>query len=373
MNRPLVVFGEDWGSHPSSTQHVVRHLADNHDVLWINSMGLRRPRFSLRDAKRLWQKITRPRLASSASPGHAPFNVMEPYNLPLPGHPLARWSNSHLLAQRIRRQCSKLRLSRPILWTSLPTAVDLVSRLNEHAVVYYCGDDFSALDGVDHAPVAKLERELAERADLIVAASDVLASRFDPAKTQVLHHGVDLTLFRRRAPRPDDLPADKPAAGFYGSIANWVDVHLIADIARIAPHWQFCLIGEVKTDISPLKSLPNVRFLGPKPHHQLPAYLQHWQAAILPFVDNAQIQACNPLKLREYLASGTPVITTPFPAMRQYASLIQVASTPIQWLAALNVCAQDNPAARLARQYSVRSDSWQARSQQVQAWLNQLG
>jgi len=43
--RDLIVFGEDWGSHPSSTQHIVSHLAANRRVLWVNSLGLRRPKF----------------------------------------------------------------------------------------------------------------------------------------------------------------------------------------------------------------------------------------------------------------------------------------------------------------------------------------
>ena len=52
MKRDLVVFGEDWQRHPSSSQHVITELAKNHRILWINSIGLRRPRLSLRDAKR---------------------------------------------------------------------------------------------------------------------------------------------------------------------------------------------------------------------------------------------------------------------------------------------------------------------------------
>ncbi|MCV6005488.1 hypothetical protein OFO99_39220, partial [Escherichia coli] len=78
-----------------------------------------------------------------------------------------------------------------ILWLSLPTAVDAIGTVGERAVVYYCGDDFASLVGVDHGPVSRLEAELAARADLILAASPALRAKFPPGKTALVPHGVD--------------------------------------------------------------------------------------------------------------------------------------------------------------------------------------
>jgi len=223
---------------------------------------------------------------------------------------------------------AKAKLHKPILWLSLPTASDLVGKLGEQATVYYCGDDFSALAGVDHLTVSAREQELKEKADRIITASERLAERFPAPKTRLLPHGVDYRLFSTPSPRANDLPADgKPVAGFYGSISEWLDLDLLVAVIKRMPHWNFILIGQAVVDTSALKALENVYLMGPRPHHELPGYSQHWNTSLLPFKNNAQIQACNPLKLSEYLAAGKPVVSTPFPALKPYQDLISIADS----------------------------------------------
>ena len=49
---PLLVFSDDWGRHPSSCQHLVRHLLPRRRVTWVNTIGMRPPRLDLATAKR---------------------------------------------------------------------------------------------------------------------------------------------------------------------------------------------------------------------------------------------------------------------------------------------------------------------------------
>lgn len=372
-NRDLVVFGEDWGRHPSSTQHLVSRLLARRKVLWVNSIGLRRPRLDAADLGRLVRKARSmlSRNPPAATAGPTPV-LIDAKAVPWPGHPLARRINRRLLGGRLRREMAHHGVRRPILWTSLPTAVDAIGTLGEHAVVYYCGDDFGALDGVDHAAVAGLERELVARADLILAASPVLAARFPAAKTHVIEHGVDVALFGSPAPRPADLPTGRPVAGFYGSLSNWIDFELLAATARRMPGWDFVLIGTPHADLSPLDGLTNLHLLGPRDHAALPGYAQHWDASLLPFVDNAQIRACNPLKLREYLAAGTPVIATDFPALDGYRDLVRVIDGADALVAALEAARTEGPQLRAARRERVRGESWEVRAERVSALLDEL-
>lgn len=386
----LVVLGEDWGQHPSSTQHLIKRLLPDYRVLWVNSIGLRRPRLNVRDLGRLGRKLgavlRRPakERAPALTPQEEPTpQVMPPLALPLPGSPLAGRINGHWLAAQIRRQLPEL--DRPLLWISLPSAVDLVGKLGERAVIYYCGDDFSALAGVDHEAIARCEARLVEKADLILAASPALASRFPPHKTRLLSHGVDLGLFMPPQPRPADLPSGRPIAGFYGSLSDWIDVPLLADTARALPHWDLVLIGPRQTDLSPLAGLPNVHLLGPRPHHTLAAYAQHWQVSLLPFVDNAQIRACNPLKLREYLATGRPVVSTDFPALDGYRALVHLPRPGDSLAQAIQRAALDAPAqdwfqryewealtcheGKAQRQQAVAQQSWDHRADELKTWL----
>ena len=348
----LIVFGEDWGAHPSSTMHLVSHLPGANRVLWANSIGLRRPRLTLSDLGRVFRKLRAafgPKTPKQATP--APFPVIQPLVLPMATSRLGRAINRALLAK-------------PVLWLSLPSAIDAVGALDESAVIYYAGDDFGALAGVDHETCLAMEAELAARADLILAASPTIAARFPGAKTHVLPHGVDLGLFGQPAARPADLP-DGKVAGYYGTLASWLDYPLIAATARLLPDWRFVFIGPAGSDVAPedlalLEAEPNITLLGPRPHAALPGYSRNWTAGLIPFRDNAQIRASNPLKLREYLAAGRPVVATPFPALQPYAEHIAVETTAAGFARALEASLTDTDAP--TRQARVAGESWAARA-----------
>jgi glycosyltransferase involved in cell wall biosynthesis len=376
MTRGLVVFGEDWGAHPSSTQHIVGRLAKNRDVVWVNSIGLRRPRLSRRDIGRIAGKIKGAFRPSASRPARdvnhaAGMSLVDPKAVSWPGSGIARAFNRVSLGRQLRDVLGARDIKRPILWASLPSAVSVLGEIGESAVVYYCGDDFGALAGVDHRPVRAMERELVERADLIFAASEELADRFPGDRTVLMPHGVDFARFTQPVQPAGDLPRNRPVAGFYGSIAEWIDIEMLASSARALPEWNFVLIGSVQVDVGELMSLPNVHFLGPRPHEMLPSYVQNFDVSLLPFRDTPQIRACNPLKLREYLAAGSPIATTDFPALGAYRRHVCVARDPSDFADAI-LRANDDNLANFARRASVAAESWDARARSVHHLLEAL-
>jgi glycosyltransferase involved in cell wall biosynthesis len=371
MKHDLIIFGEDWGGHPSSTQHLARRLACDRRVLWVNSLGLRRPRLSTVDAGRLARKgvaLLRNRRSGEASNPRS-IGVISPAAIPWPGNAAVQAFNGMLLARQIGPHVAAMG-GRPLFWTSLPTAYPAVDKIAHGPVVYYCGDDFASLAGVDHAPVTRLERALVDRADLIVAASETLAEKFPARKTCLLPHGVDLVQFQAPMPRPDDLP-DGPVAGFYGNLADWIDIEALAAAATMLPNWTFVCVGPVTTDVSRLARLSNVRLLGARPHSALPGYLQHWQVSLLPFRDCPQIRACNPLKLREYLAAGTPIASTSFPALAPYRHLV-VEVEPACSLSSAILAAANDTGRNALRRASVAGESWESRAQTLSERLETL-
>ncbi len=374
MARDLIVFGEDWGGLPSSTQHLVRQLSASRKVVWVNSIGLRRPTLGRRDIIRAWHKLSATRCPEIVEQGLRPnefFDIVHPHTLPAPRSRTARKIATRMLRAQLLPVIQRAGLQSPVLWTSLPTAVDLAGQLNESTLVYYCGDDFSALAGVDHATVAARETELANKADLILAASERLTARFPANIPRLLPHGVDYSLFSTPTPRAADLPDNgRPTAGFYGSISDWLDLELLQAAIAQLPHWNFVFIGKPVIDISSLKQFPNVLLLGERPHEQLPSYVQHWSVSLLPFVDNRQIQSCNPLKLREYLAAGRPIVSTSFPALKPYQQFVRTVTDVASLVDALKQAAlePDNNAA----QEAVSDHSWAARAAQVANWLEAL-
>jgi len=397
MTHDLIVFAEDWGGLPSSTQHLIKQLSKTRKVVWINSIGLRQPTFTFRDLKRVWHKLNAPKITEDINKNnskethkknnalaevhnHAPiensdFHVVNPRTIPAPRSQLARFIAKQILLLQLKPILNKADLHSPILWTSLPTAVDFAGSLNESALVYYCGDDFAGLAGVDHDTVAKREAELCDKAHLIMASSQKLVDGFPSDNTQLLTHGVDYQLFSTPTTRAIDLPDDgRNIAGFYGSISAWLDVQLLVETINKMPHWHFVFIGNAVIDISALEALENVTFLGQRDHSELPSYSQHWTASMLPFIDNAQIRACNPLKLKEYLAAGRPIISTSFPAIDAYKGLVQVANSSDAMVEALTNAEhlQALPYFPDALRSQVTDKSWESRAQQVSDWLEKL-
>ena len=217
-----------------------------------------------------------------------------------------------------------------------------------------------------------MEAELAARADLIFAASPEMAARFPAAKTHLLPHGVDHALFSTPQPGAIEVTGNGPVAGFYGALAPWIDQDLIAAVADMLPAWRFVLVGPEQTDVSILRARKNIELIGPRPHGELPRYSQHWTAGMIPFRDNAQIRAANPLKLREYLAAGRPIVATPFPALEPYRSLVSVATTPRDFAAALQAAQTPDPPAAARRRASVAGESWTARATEAAALIDGL-
>lgn len=297
--------------------------------------------------------------------------IINPKVIPFHQFKWVRRLNKRLLLKDINRAIEQEGFDRIILWLSLPNAVDMVGSLNEQASIYYCGDDFEGLDGVDHKMVKPLEQELAEKVDLILVVSKTLARKFTHPNTIILPHGVDYPLFSSLTDRPHDLPENGPIAGFYGSISAWLDTDILVQSAIALPSWQFVFIGDIKTDVSSLQALPNVHFLGARPHHLLPSYIQHWNVALLPFRNNKQIAACNPLKLREYLASGTPIASTSFPAAGEYENLVAIQS-PKEPFSRVILRANEQKEDKARRQDRVSTESWQHRATQLEALINHL-
>ncbi|EGU44460.1 putative glycosyltransferase [Vibrio ichthyoenteri ATCC 700023] len=369
--RDMIVFGEDFGGLPSSTQHLIRNLPQMRKIIWVNSIGLRQPKLNSGDCYRAMSKLFGQAKRGFCTPSQVPDNVhiVNLRTIPAPGSQISRQLARSMMLQQLLPILEQHHIDKPILWSSLPTAADLCGHLNESGVIYYCGDDFSALSGVDHDVVTEHEHKMVKKANIIFGASEAICAKFPYNKTVLLPHGVDLELFSQPVPKADDFPTSgRPVAGFYGSLSNWLDYDLINLVALNLPGWDFIFVGPNEMSYNPLPKLSNVHYLGPRPHHQLPRYSQHWQASLLPFKSNRQIQACNPLKLLEYLAAGSPIVATPFPALDRYNKYINIVDNAHEMSEALKITTYE--AKRSAD--IVASDSWRARSQFVRSLLDML-
>jgi len=143
--------------------------------------------------------------------------------------------------------------------------------------------------------------------------------------THLLRHGTDWRHFRTALDAELAIPADvaelpRPIIGFHGLLADWIDYDLLAKIAGRFSQGSVVLIGKITADAEAaaknLGEMANVHFLGRKPYAELPAYCKAFDVALNPFAINDLTLAANPLKVREYLAAGLPVVSTDIPEVR---------------------------------------------------------
>jgi glycosyltransferase involved in cell wall biosynthesis len=376
---PIVAFAKDWHEDPTSNHHVLRELAKTRRVLWLNSLATRKPQLSsARDLGKIKRKVSE--FAKGPVNVENDLWVFSPLVIPLPHNAGARAINRQVLRGTIRLLRMRLKIDRFHLWTFLPSTGDYVGTLGEELAVYYCVDEWSMFSYLDRAATVAAEEKLLERVDATFAINDALADvkRARCAATFVSPHGVDHALFARALEPSTAVPADlaaipRPRIGFYGTLRDWVDFDLIARVAKARPAWHFALIGQQLTDLSSLVELPNVHLLGQKRHDELPAYCKGFDVGMIPYKIDERMTFVNPLKMREYLSAGLPVVSTAVPEVKRYANIVQIASTPDEWVAAIErALATDSPAARAARTAAMTTETWAARVAQVVKTLDEI-
>jgi nucleoside-diphosphate-sugar epimerase/glycosyltransferase involved in cell wall biosynthesis len=365
---PIIAFAKDWHEDPTSNHHVLRELAKTRRVLWLNSLATRKPQLgSARDLGKIKRKLGE--FAKGPVNVENDLWVFSPLVIPMPHNAGARAVNRQVLRATLRMLRRKLEIDRFHLWTFLPGTGDYVGTLGEELSVYYCVDEWSMFSYLDRAQTVAAEQKLLDRVDVTFAINDALgeAKRERCARTFISPHGVDHALFARALEPATQVPADLaaipgPRIGFYGTLRDWVDYELLASVARARPQWQIILIGQVLTDISILDGLPNVHLLGQKKHDELPSYCKGFDVGIIPYKIDDRMRFVNPLKMREYLSAGLPVVSTDVPEVRRYPALVQIASTPDQWVTAIErALASNSTSARAARTAAMTTETWAAR------------
>jgi glycosyltransferase involved in cell wall biosynthesis len=370
----IICFAKDWNEDPTSNHHVMIEMARTHKVLWLNSVATRTPNLkSARDLRKIATKLG----AFFRGPEkiHDNLWVYTPIVLPFPHSAAARAVNRQILRATVRALRLALGMDEFQLWTFLPNVADYVGSLGESLVVYYVVDEWSMFSYIDTEKTVAAERQLLSRADVVFAVCHALADnkrRANP-ETHLSTHGVDHALFARALDPATAVPADlaalpRPVIGFYGTLQDWVDLDLIAFLAERHPEWSIALIGQALADTSRVTRFPNVHLLGRKPHAELPSYCRGFDVGLIPYVISERMRYVNPIKLREYLSAGLPVVSTAVPEVTYYGHHCAVADDyPAFERGVIAALAADSPERRRARSDAMTGETWAAKVDAVRA------
>lgn len=362
----ILCFSHDWNGDPLSKTHLMQLLARRNRILWVNSIGYRTPAASGRDLSRALRKLFAA-AADNLREVEGNIHVLNSLIIPAYCRPWVRALNRKLLRHQVRRAMRRLGFRRPMNWVFNPAAALVAGSLDDERLIYYCVDEYAAFSGVDGGALAELELELLRRAGLVITSAAALYEskhRFNP-NTVLVRHGVNWDHFRRALDPKTIIPADVsalpgPIIGYFGLIADdWVDQELLAHVAQRLPQASIVLIGNVAMEISRLKQFPNIHVLGHRPYESLPAYCTAFSAAIVPFPLNEATRNANPLKAREYLAAGLPVISTALPEVEVLGGC-RIGRDPEDFVTQIKI-ALTEPGPSAARSDAMRHESWEAR------------
>lgn len=369
----ILYFGNDWAAeNRTSSHHVARWLAARYRVVYVECPGLRAPKGNARDVRKILSKLA---LAlRGPRPQPEGLSVQTLLQIPLHRFALVRRANRALMLLSLKLLLARLRVRAPITWFVVPHLAAVVGRLGERLSVYYCIDDYASLPDVDPAAVAAMDEELTRRAGLVFVASETLLAakrRLNPS-TFVSPHGVDFDHFVRAQdpglPIPDDVAAlPRPIVGFFGLIERWIDLDTVAWLASQRPGWTFLMIGRVAIPEGEVPRRPNLVYLGRRPYETLPAYGKTFSAALIPYHLTPQVMNANPIKLREYLAMGKPIVSVSTPEIDRFARWVRIGRTRDELLAHLDASVAGGlGAAEVAAQTALASTmTWDANLKKV--------
>jgi glycosyltransferase involved in cell wall biosynthesis len=383
--KSIICFGgEDWWyHHPHSKNHLMRRFARaGNRVVFVNSISMGLPGLTNRDLlPRVARKLrSYAKLARTTPEG---ITVVSPAALPFYGSRGARAANRRLLATQVGWLARRRGLKRPILWVAIPTAAEMIGRLGESLVVYHVSDKYDAnlMDhSTDPATIRRLHEHAIDRADLIFYSGRKLLEEATRGRerSHLLEQAVDFEHWSRVGSGGLEVAAEvaripRPRLGYFGAIEPWlIDQELVRRAARERPAWQWVFVGNKSRGVE-IEGLPNAHFLPAVAYGELPRYAAGFDVCVLPWeTERAFTSYGSAIKVREYLATGKPVVISPLPEYEPMRDVLRIARSREDFFRLVeDALAESDPEAARKRQASVAGGTWDARAEWVSGLIEE--
>ena len=337
----LSLVPDPWSTLWQPRHHVLTRLARFYHVCYVE------PSLHWR---RTWSSPSKDRAAAAATPGfvvHAP----ERWLPELLGWPRVSGALRNSRWRRARQRLVRRGCRRIVLYVWRPEFAGALDRIPHDLSCYHIDDEYS-FSRVEE-PIDPVERDLIERVDRVFIHSPALLEKkgkLNP-QTTFVPNGVDYRAHATVAPEPLDLlGVPRPRIGYTGRVKRQLDWPLIEQLVLRHENWQFVFVGahaphdEVREAVARLSPKPNLCFLGAKSVDELAVYPQHFDACIMPYRVDDYTRFIYPMKVNEYLASGTPTAGSSIRSLEEYAKVVELARTSEEWSRAIERCL--SPSAR---------------------------
>jgi glycosyltransferase involved in cell wall biosynthesis len=380
-NQPVIVCfaGSDWWYHNQGLfcPQVVKRLAKDHVVLYINSLGMRTPSLTKgRDAiRKIFRKLRS--MIKFLRKVDENIYVFSPVSVPVLGDTFSKKLSALAVLSQVKLVMMFLGFKNPVFYVGCVPAYDIVKKLERSYLIYERTDLFEEMPGINKEYIISLDRELATSADLVLYVNKALWKEgLQNNKNSILiGHGVDFERFAKAEETgyvPEDIAElPKPVIGFFGDITEDVcDFSLLEYTAKTLTDVSLVLVGPISSNVTPLKRYKNIYFLGPKLYEEIPHYGKVFDVAIMPWKKNKWIEFCNPVKVKEYLALGKPIVSMYYPEIEPYSDVVYVAHNYEEFVSCIRTALKENdPGMIYKRREKVKNETWDSKVEQIKTFM----
>ncbi len=349
----LILSTADWDRPVwTNKQYIAVELAKQFRVTYVESLGLRRPSFSIGDARRIAKKamsvVGRGNGSDSRSVKPRPDNIeiVSPLVLPFHGKssPFGR-ANAALLRRSVLDWFSTPKEQR-VLWTFSPVTYGLE---NEAAkCVYHCVDFLGEFPGVDARAISEGEATLSAKA-IALASSRALLEHLEESgftEPRLWENVADVEAIIDIASNQERTPG---SVVFLGNLTPAkVDVELLENLATSEPGITLHLAGPLaegggtSSGFDRVLAMSNVEYHGNLEPAEAARLLGRCTVGVVPYVENPYTKGVFPMKVYEYMAAGLDVICTGVPAVANAEGVVS-ASTAEEFLTLVRESALREP------------------------------
>lgn len=314
---------------------------------------------------------------------------------PLNTHPLIKkYSVKH--AKKINEIAKKIFKDqrKTILWiyhVEIKGLENYLKYIKHDFLVYDCVDNYEGFPKYNTPQkkkgISDQEELLATRANIVFSTTPGLAEKlkkYNP-RTYFTPNVGDYERFFDIKNKGFEVPEDlknisHPMIGFTGAVDEYkFDKKIFKKIAEDYPSYSFVIIGPLalKDKESTKKSLGfenlnNVYFLGTKDYRELPKYLSHFDAMVIPYqLNDYTVGGCFPVKFLDYLAAGLPTIVTDLPTYAPFEKFCYVSKNENEFSQNIRVSLEENSPEKIKnRQKIAKDNTWEGK---ISAMLGFIG
>lgn len=358
--------GDWWYHHPHSYNHLMKEFSKEKKVLYVNSLPVGIG-FSA-GKKGFFRKVKNKffSLIRFLKKENKNLYIFTPFFIPFKDNLIILNLNTFLLLFQIKLIEKIFKFRDPIYWITNPNGYIFARGIRSKKIVYQIVDKVQEYKYAGKS-VENFDKMLCEKSSVILTPGKMIyeEKRKDfGEKVYRLKHGVDIKHFSKIVKeKPEDFPkTDKPVFTYWGSIDyKKVDYKLLKFLEEKTNDFCFLFIGKIfDFKYEDFKDSKQIFFVGEKTYLELPSYATFSTGFIIPWDSEDQMNRhASPIKLREYLTTGKPVVTTYIPEFDEFKNLIYISKTYEEFYNNLNRALKEDDSIKKRRKDQLLNEGWE--------------